>query len=345
MAEHKNIRLPAEWEPQYGVQLTWPHEHSDWRDHLAEVEACFVEIAKEISFHERVLIVCPDTRHVAALLQKAEARVDQIALTHAPSNDTWTRDHGPITVFENDTPLLLDFAFNGWGLRFPANLDNELSRSLHRKGVLKGADLRTLGLVLEGGAIESDGQGSILTTKYCLLSPNRNPHLDQAQLETQLCEFLGAQRILWLSHGFLQGDDTDSHVDTLARFCDACTIAYVGCDDPDDPHYEELGAMEAELKALTAPDGESYSLVRLPMPSAKYDSELNRLPATYANFLIINSAVLLPTYNDPLDETALELLTQCFPGRTLIGIDCSSLILQHGSLHCVTMQFPKGVRF
>lgn len=338
-------RLPGEFEPQYGVQLTWPHEHTDWAPRLAEVEACFVSIAREISFHERVLIVCPDPRYVAAQLFKAEARMDQIALTSASSNDTWARDHGPITVIDDGRPVLLDFTFNGWGLKYPAWHDNLLTRVLHERGALQGASLSTVGMVLEGGSIESDGRGGLLTTATCLLSPNRNPHLSQAQVEHALREHLGAERVLWLQHGFLDGDDTDSHVDTLARFCSPTTIAYVGCDDPEDSHYEELAAMETELKRFTTADGHPYTLVRLPLPGAKLDEQTNRLPATYANFLILNGAVLVPNYDDPADETALETLTECFPGRTVIGIDCSPLILQCGSLHCVTMHYPKGVRF
>ena len=188
-----------------------------------------------------------------------------------------------------------------------------------------------------------DGSGTLLTTARCLLAPTRNPKLTQDGLEARLKELLGLDRILWLQHGHLTGDDTDSHIDTLARFCDARTIAYVACADPDDEHHAELKAMEEELRALRAADGRPYRLVPLPWPRARYDDDGRRLPATYANFLIINGAVLVPTYDDPADGPALARLRECFPGREIIGVDCLPLIYQYGSLHCVTMQLPEGV--
>jgi agmatine deiminase len=203
--------------------------------------------------------------------------------------------------------------------------------------------LERVSLVLEGGGIEVDGSGSLLATERCLLAPTRNPGLGRAALEERLGELFGLKRVLWLRHGALAGDDTDSHIDTLARFCDARTIAYAACDDPSDKHYDELGAMAEELRGFRAADGRPYQLVALPWPRAKRDAEGNRMPATYANFLIINGAVLVPTYRDPADRLALDCLGRCFPGREIIGIDCLALIQQHGSLHCVTMQLPEGV--
>lgn len=346
MIDNAQPFLPPEWSPQSAVMLTWPHEESDWQPWLNLVEPVFVEIARQVSRRERVLITCRSEahrRHVADLLQQAGITPDQTRLYVAPSNDTWVRDHGPITVLRNGHPLLLDFVFNGWGQKFAAELDNQVTRHLHAAGAFGDTPLRSLDLVLEGGSIEVDGDGTLLTTSHCLLSPKRNPDLNRSQIETELGRELGVRRVLWLEHGHLEGDDTDSHIDTLARFCDPETIAYVSCDDPGDDHYQELKAMEAELRAFRTAQGQPYRLVPLPWPRPKHAADGRRLPATYANFLIINGAVLVPTYDDPADEEALARLRACFPGRDVIGIPCAPLILQNGSLHCVTMQLPAAV--
>lgn len=335
-------RLPAEWEPQSAVQLTFPHENTDWANVLDEVLPCFVQIAETISRFQKVLIVCRDIPAVRLLLKNAVAK--NLVFAECDSNDTWARDHGGITVFENDRPLILDFVFNGWGLKFPADKDNLITGSLHRQGVFN-APLANGGIVLEGGALETDGKGTLLTTAECLLSPNRNPHLDQHQTEDFLKTCLGFNRVLWLHHGYLAGDDTDSHIDTLARFCNPDTIAYVCCDDPHDEHYGALQKMEAELQSFRLPGagGRPYQLVPLPWPDACFDDAGQRLPATYANFLMINGAVLVPTYGVRQDAEALRVLTGIFPDHAVIGINCRPLILQHGSLHCVTMQYPTDV--
>lgn len=340
------FQLPPEWAPQSAVMLTWPHEHGDWLGKLPLIEPVFVEIARCVSLHERVVIACWDEAHLAhvkMLLKNAGAALDNVTLHAVPSNDTWTRDHGPITVLNGATPHLLDFTFNGWGRKFDAGLDDQLTGRLHALGAFGKTPLQTVDLVLEGGSIEGDGAGTLLTTRRCLMSPMRNPHLSQSQIETRLGELLGVEHFLWLDNGHLAGDDTDSHIDTLARLCDRHTIAYVACDDPTDEHYLELKAMEEELKGFRTRDGAPYRLVALPWPQPKYDEDGHRLPATYANFLIINGAVLVPTYDDPADETALASIKECFPEREVIGISCLPLILQHGSLHCVTMQLPAGV--
>lgn len=330
--------LPAEWAPQSAVQLTFPHQQTDWAPVLDQVMPCFVEIAKTIARFQKVLIVCPNPVEVREKIAGGDFQ-----LVQAPSNDTWARDHGGITIFENGQPVVLDFVFNGWGLKFPANYDNLITRSIQENYGVFRAEIRHGGLVLEGGGLESDGQGTLLTTAECLLSPNRNPHLSKPEIEAKLKDLFGLDRVLWLHHGYLAGDDTDSHIDTLARFCDPETIAYVQCTDAEDEHYEALGKMEEELKSFRTAAGKPYRLVPLPMPDACYDDEGTRLPATYANFLIINGAVLVPTYNVRQDAEALDILVGCFPGREIIGIDCRALILQHGSLHCVTMQYPEGV--
>ncbi|MDO8706528.1 MAG: agmatine deiminase family protein [Sulfuricaulis sp.] len=338
--------LPPEWAPQSGVMLTWPHAHGDWAKRLKQVEPVFTEIARQVSLREKVLISCYDRAHrerVGELLTEAGVDMGRVMLRTVPSNDTWARDHGPLAVVCHGETMLLDFGFNGWGGKFGYELDNQISRKLYGMNAFGHAPMQTVDMVLEGGSIEVDGSGTLLTTTRCLLAPTRNPKLSKQQIEERLMESLGINRILWLQHGYLAGDDTDSHIDTLARFCDRGTIAYVSCDDPQDEHYTELKAMEDELKTFRAADGQPYRLVPLPWPRAKFDEDGNRLPATYANFLIINGAVLVPTYDDPSDSLALARLKECFPDRELVAINCLPLIYQFGSLHCITMQLPEGV--
>ena len=335
--------LPAEWALQSGVQLTWPHEDTDWAPMLEEVERCFTDIAREVARRERLLVVHPRPEEVREKLARAGVNLSNVRFQACETNDTWARDHGAITMLDTNGPSLLDFTFNGWGLKFAADKDNLITRQLVKAGQLKGTYTNRLGFVLEGGSIESDGQGTLLTTAECLLSPNRNGQLTRVEIEEYLRRTFHVQRVLWLEHGYLRGDDTDSHVDTLARFCDPETIAYVRCEDDTDEHYEELAQMEKELQAMRTAEGKPYRLLPLPLPDPiTFDNE--RLPATYANFLILNDAVLYPTYAQPeKDHRASEVLRQAFPGREIVGIDCRPLIKQHGSLHCVTMQYPAGV--
>lgn len=336
-----SIQLPPEWIPQSCVMLTWPHEDTDWNYILEDVTKCYIEIAHEITKRERLLLVCHNEKKLRDLLSDI---ADKIIFREIETNDTWARDHGPITVFVDGEPYLYDFQFNGWGLKFAANLDNQITRNLYASNVFSSRTgyFNFLHYVLEGGSIESDGCGTLLTTKECLLSKNRNEHLQQEEVEAFLKDIFGLKRILWLSHGYLAGDDTDSHIDTLARFCGEDTIAYVQCTNKKDEHYKELKAMEDELKTFCMEDGKPYQLVPLPMPEARYEDGL-RLPATYANFLIMNGAVLMPTYQCEQDNIAKSRLQKTFPNHEVVGIDCSPLIRQHGSLHCITMQMPKGV--
>ena len=337
------ILFPAEWYPQSGIQLTWPHEETDWTYMLDEVTTCYIELAREIARRERLLIVTPHPEQVKRLLQ---GKVDLEAVTFAqcPTNDTWARDHGGITLFCDGTPAIYDFKFNGWGLKFAANYDNLITSTLCRQGRFNARYENRLNFVVEGGALESDGAGTLLTTSECLLSPNRNGEWSQARIEEYLKETFGLQRVLWLDHGYLAGDDTDSHIDTLARFAPDNTIVYVQCTDPTDEHYEALRRMEEQLRTFTTLEGTPYRLLPLPMANAVYDENGERLPATYANFLIMNDAVLYPTYRQPAnDQAAAQVLQQAFPDREIVGIDCSPLIRQHGSLHCVTMQYPQNV--
>jgi len=336
-------RLPAEWEIQDGVLLAWPHRGTDWAYMLDDVCPVFVEIIRQIARFEKVVLTAPVVAEAKALLVAGGVNMSRISIFEMQNNDTWSRDFGPITVMLNDRPVLLDFGFNGWGLKFPANQDNLITRRLVEQGAfVSGA--RTIGLIMEGGSIESDGIGTILTTADCLLSPNRNTQLSKSEIEAAMGSLFGARRVLWLNHGWLAGDDTDSHIDTLARICPDGVIVYTACDDERDEHYEELKLMEQELAAFKAPDGSPYRLIPLPWPKARFDEEAHRLPVTYANFLVINRAVLVPTYQDEeKDAKAMELIGQAFPGREIIGIDCLPLVQQHGSLHCVTMQLPAGV--
>ncbi len=334
-------RLPAEWESQSAIQFTFPHEESDWLPTMDVVVPCFAKIIETVTQFQKVVVVCKNKAQTAEILRGC--RQQNLILVEMPSNDTWARDHGGITIFEDEKPVMLDFMFNGWGLKFAADKDNLITEELFNCGILKVSKLVKTGLVLEGGGIESDGQGTLITTSECLLSPNRNPQFTKKQIEGKLKVLFGVKRLLWLNHGYLAGDDTDSHIDTLARFCDANTIAYVQCLNKKDEHYKALKAMEKELKAFKKADGTPYSLVALPMADACFDDERQRLPATYANFLIINGAVLVPTYNVPQDAEALEILRGCFPNHKIIGLDCLPLIWQHGSLHCISMQFPENV--
>jgi len=336
-------RMPAEWEAQDAVLLAWPHADSDWGPVLEQVTPVYLDLTHQISRFEAVVIVTPEADQVTHLLEREGLFSNRTRIFNIPTNDTWTRDFGPLTVYDDGLPRLFAFGFNGWGLKFACDRDHLVSRRLQQYGLFGEAALETVGMILEGGSIESDGAGTLLTTSECLLGPNRNPHLDRGGVEQKLQQTLGAQKILWLDHGFLAGDDTDSHIDTLARLAPDQTILHVICDDPADEHFTALQQMTAELRNFRSATGASFRLLPLPWPTARYDTDGRRLPATYANFLVINDAVLVPTYADPADATALEVIGLAFPGREIIGIDCRPLIEQHGSLHCVTMQLPLGV--
>ena len=266
----------------------------------------------------------------------------RIRIIELPTNDTWVRDYGPIAVFKDGRTVLTDFTFNAWGMKFAADCDNLVTSRLQARGVFKAPLVNYRDLVLEGGSIETDGNGTVLTTTCCLTAPNRNDALSREQLEQELLDRLGCVKMLWLDHGALSGDDTDGHIDTLARFAPDGVILYCGCDTPEDEHYEPLMKMEEDLKQMTDAEGNPYLLIKLPLPDAMYD-EISRLPATYANFLVMNHQVLVPVYGQPENDVkACELIGQAFPGRKIKGIDCRPLICQHGSLHCATMQLPEG---
>ena len=336
-------RLPAEWEKQGAVLLAWPHPGTPWKPVLHKIEPVFAAIASTISRYANLIIAVHDTRHVWKKLGNAGTNLNRITLAEIETNDTWTRDYGPITVIRSGAPVLLKYIFNGWGRKYPAGKDNRATTLLHSSGIFGRTVIRHKPIVLEGGSIDSDGNGTILTTSTCLLNPNRNPSLSKTAIGKCLKKDLGAKRILWLDHGYLEGDDTNSHVDTLARFGPGNAIIYVACDDRRDSHFHELKMMEAEIQALRTPSGKPYRLFPLPWPSTKLDSHGNRMPATYANFLILNGAVIMPFYRDKNDRKALNVIKKAFPGYKVEGIDCLPLILQHGSLHCSTMQIPAEV--
>lgn len=336
------MMLP-EWAPQWGVMITWPHAVTDWRDMLPEVEQTYCAMAHAILADENLLIICRDVaheQHIRALLarnQQAENTGNPRLHFHRMSyNDTWVRDYGPIAV----DGKLLDFTFNGWGNKFASKLDNAVNRRMTWAWQLQREKL-----ILEGGGLETDGKGCLLTTRTCLENPNRS-HKNQPRpsglLEKSLSRSLGFTDYVWLTHGHLEGDDTDAHIDTLARFLNENTVTYVQCTDVDDSHHASLSAMEQELQAAAKP--RNWTLVPLPMTPAIHDEDGERLPATYANFLITNHSILVPTYGVSTDQSALSIISQHAGQRRVVGIDCQSLIRQHGSLHCATMQLPEGCR-
>lgn len=343
MFPSKNNRsFATEWDNQDGILIAWPHAGTDWAYMLDEVTACYVEMARAIlEDDERLVIVAPDADDVKASLGQ-DVDWQRISIIELPTNDTWVRDYGPIAVFKDGRTVLTDFTFNAWGMKFAADCDNLVTSRLQARGVFKAPLVNYRDLVLEGGSIETDGNGTVLTTTCCLTAPNRNDALSREQLEQELLDRLGCVKMLWLDHGTLSGDDTDGHIDTLTRFAPDGVILYCGCDNPEDEHYEPLMKMEEDLKQMTDAEGNPYHLIKLPLPDAMYD-EISRLPATYANFLVMNHQVLVPVYGQPENDVkACELIGQAFPGRKIQGIDCRPLICQHGSLHCATMQLPEG---
>lgn len=346
MMNNSNIfRLPAEWEPNEYVILSWPHEGTDWAYLLDEVVHCYIELAKAITRHARLIIVAPDVSLVANAL-KGYVDPAKVVFVEISTNDTWARDFGMLCTVASDGRVRInDFKFNGWGLKFASDRDNLITRRMMEKGLKsdKAEYANRLNFVLEGGSIDVDGEGTLMTTSNCLLSPNRNGASSKEEIETVLKDAFGCTRVLWVDHGNLEGDDTDSHIDTLARFLPGNMIAYSACDRDDDSHYYELKLMEEQLGGFRTPEGHPYTLVPLPIPEAIYDESRERLPATYANFLIINDAVLLPMYGDgKYDTMAVEALKAAMPNHEIVTVNCLALIQQHGSLHCVTMQVPPG---
>ncbi|WP_162301066.1 agmatine deiminase family protein [Xanthomonas prunicola] len=337
------LRFPAEWEPQSAVLLAWPHAGTDWAERLADVEETYIALVTAISRFEPVVICVADDDlqiYAEARLRSARVEMTRVRFVIAAYNDTWLRDSGPITLRQETGFRLMDFRFTGWGGKFEASLDDQLVSSLDAAQVFVPAQVETVDFALEGGAIETDGAGTLLTTWKCL--HERHPQRTRESLSSDLATWLAQERVLWLDHGYLEGDDTDAHIDTLARFAGPDAIVYQGCDVASDSHYAELQAMGNELAALRTAHGRPYRLFVLPWAQPILD-EGRRLAASYANFLIVNGAVLMPAYGDPADATAQAVLAQAFPHHAIVPVPCRALIWQNGSLHCLTMQLPAGL--
>ncbi|KAB8192487.1 agmatine deiminase [Lysobacter maris] len=349
------LRFPAEWESQSAILIAWPHADTDWAERLGEVEETYIALVAAITrFQPAVICVADADVETYAEMRLRSNRVDmeRVRFVEVGYDDTWLRDSGPISLTYRDgdpgathgagSPRfrLLDFRFTGWGGKFEASRDDALVGALDEIRLFANSDRQVIDFALEGGAIDTDGQGTLLTTWRCL--HERHPDLDRNQLGTRLADWLRQERVLWLDHGYLEGDDTDAHVDTLARFASVDSIVYQACDDSDDSHHAELTAMGAELVALRTRDGRPYRLFPLPWARPIVDDG-RRLAASYANFLIVNGAVLMPAYDDPADQAAAAVLAQAFPDREIVPVPCRSLIWQNGSLHCITMQLPAGL--
>ena len=330
-------RLLAEWEQHAAVLLAWPHADTDWAYMLDEVAECYVSIIEAITESNRVILIAPETEIPRNRLRHIDPR--KLIIIKALTNDTWTRDYGPITVEVDGKPRVCDFQFNGWGLKFAACYDNRVTAHLCETGIISAPRENKLDFVLEGGSIETDGNGTLLTTSKCLLAPNRNNTLSRHEIEQRLIQDFGLNHILWLDSGALAGDDTDSHIDTLARLAPNDTIIYTGCQDVNDEHYSELQSMAGEIQKFLTPSGQKYNLIELPLPDPILDEDGQRLPATYANYLINNSSIIMPVYNQPQkDLLASQMLKIAFPEHKILTVNCLPLIKQHGSLHCATMQ-------
>lgn len=332
------MRYPAEWECDGPILLALPHSDTDWNYMLDEALAQYTVLVDALVAHgEEVWLLVNDREYAINVLEGID--LSHVNIIEVPTNDTWTRDYGPITVIRHDRVRALDFGFNGWGLKFAADKDNLVNLALDRLRILPvGLYRNHREFILEGGSVDSDGNGTLLTTSKCLLSPNRNGGRTKKEIGDKLSAYLGVDHILWLDYGALAGDDTDSHIDTLCRMAPDNIILYTGCRDMDDPHFEELLHMRAQLEMFRNAMGEPFNLVELPLPDAIYDEEGNRLPATYANYLVTPRAVYMPVYGQPdNDNLACKIVKVAFPDHEVVPVNCTSLLKQHGSLHCSTM--------
>ena len=347
------LRFPAEWEPQSAILLAWPHAGTDWADRLGEVEETYIALVAAITrFQDAWICVADDDveTYAAARLRSARVDMERVRFIAFDYDDTWLRDSGPIILHDRSGRAdaafrVLDFRFTAWGGKFEAGRDDRLVQALAAQGVFGDATHRRVDFALEGGGIETDGAGTLLTTWRCL--HERHPDASREAIEALLRTELAQDRVLWLDHGYLEGDDTDAHIDTLARFAPDDAIVFQACDDPSDHHHAELQAMATEIAALRTADGRPYRLFPLPWAAPVID-EGRRLAASYANFLILNGAVLMPAYGSTpeerqTDDAAAAVLAGAFPGRQIVQVPCRPLIWQNGSLHCITMQVPAGI--
>ena len=336
------FRLPAEWEAQAGVIIAWPHAGTDWAPRLAQIETAYVALASAIARFEPVLICVANAvvrDRANGLLTAAGVDATRVRFVEAAYDDTWLRDSGPLTLSDGSGFELVDFRFTGWGGKFAGGRDDRLIEALLARGVFRSARHRRIDWALEGGAIESDGNGTLLTTWRCL--HQRHPQMSLEAMDAQLLDAFGASRVLWLQYGYLEGDDTDAHIDTLARFAPDDAIVFQTCDDPADPHYDELARMHEEIARLRTVDGQPYRLFPLPWARAIVD-EGRRLASSYANYLVVNDAVLMPAYGGATDAEAAKVIAAAHPGRQIVQVDARALIWQNGSVHCLTMQVPAG---
>jgi agmatine deiminase len=333
--------MPAEWEPHRGTWLSWPHKEASWPGKFAGVPGIFARMVRHLADHEEVHInvAGPEMEHgVRRLLADEGADSGNVFFHNNPTNDAWCRDHGPIFLEQKNggKQAIIDWDFNAWGGKYPPyDLDDVVPTRIARE---LGLPVFNPGIVMEGGSIDVNGQGTLITTEACLLNPNRNPQLDRAAIEDCLRAYLGVSRILWLGEGIV-GDDTDGHVDDLTRFVNPTTVVTVVEQDPTDENYEPLQHNLERLNGMTDQDGRPLEVVTLPMPRPViHDGQ--RLPASYANFYIANEIVLLPTYDAQRDDEALTTIRSLFPDREVIGIDCTDLVWGLGAFHCVTQQWP-----
>ncbi len=336
-------RFPAEWEPQSAILIAWPHPETDWAERLGDVEETYIALVAAITRFQDVVACVADAdlqTYAEARLRSARVDLSRVRFVEVEYDDTWLRDSGPITLREGDGFRLLDFRFTGWGGKFEASRDDELIERLDEARIFRNTLRQHIDFALEGGAIDTDGAGTLLSTWQCL--HERHPGISRELLTTKLGEWLKQRRVLWLDHGYLEGDDTDAHIDTLARFAAPDAIVFQACDDPADSHFVELQAMADEIASLRTTDGKPYRLFPLPWARPIVDED-RRLAASYANFLIINGAVLMPAYGDAADTAAAAVLGKAFPDREIVAVPCRPLIWQNGSLHCITMQLPQGL--
>ena len=338
----KKLCFPSEWVQQSGVLLTWPDRNTDWQSDFLEVLIVYEQIAKEILLREKLLLVCNNKEELPSFLQKED---NSLIIVEMEINDTWARDFGPLTVLKNGSPVLLNFRFNGWGMKYAACYDNQISPRLFGKKIfMRKVELKDYSdFVLEGGSVETNGKGCLLTTESCLLSRNRNETKTREEIESFLKEVFYIKKIIWLKNGYLAGDDTDGHVDMLVRFCSSDTLAYVKCYREEDEHFMSLEKMEKELFKATDQNGNPFHLVPIPLPDSVFDRDGSRLPASYLNFLILNDVVIVPVYKVSQDKTAIKIIETLFPGRHIVPVYSVPLIRQHGAVHCISMQFPDGV--
>lgn len=336
----EKIRWPAEWEPQAAVMLTWPRPGGDFAD-FTDIHEAFIRIANTLAKHAP-LIVSVESDALGAQVREALAGCLPLAQVNTVAcDDIWVRDHGPVGVLVGEEVQLNKFVFDGWGGKYPAEHDNELVLELATHGAFDTlGDVLTQPITLEGGGIETDGAGTLLATRSSVLDPRRNPGLSQEAMQHELANALGVSRFLWLENGDLAGDDTDGHIDTLVRFVAPNHLVYQSSASAELPNHQSLSLLAEELRALRQPDGTPYRLTALPHTQSAHNSDEGLLPTSYANFLFLNGALLVPQYGDPSDAEALSTLAKACPHFTVIGVDCRALVSQYGSLHCATMNIP-----